>query len=349
MAAKAGGELGPRPRGQVWRQLDEVAVGVRGQAGEPVDGAGAVHPDAGAIPAARRPQARQDRGDVMAVHFGGVPAERLPFGRYRLQGRDRVDRAVDLGVVGVEQDGQPGEPVVGGEHGRLPDLALFQLAVADHGERGTLDAAQAIGEGEADGGRQALPQGAADVVHDRGALGADGLDGRAVAAVALRLVLGEQADLGRRGEDPDHVVARGAHEAVAAWRHGREERRHLLGRRQGLAEVAKPVGGDHLYRAQPDRGGEPRRVGHGPGRLRIRHPAKWHSHIVSSLVGRGQAEGRPRGRAARAAGTSLSPCRGWGGWCRCSGWTGTGPRRGSCPGRPRRTRAWRRCPGPRTS
>jgi hypothetical protein len=183
-----------------------------------------------------------------------------------------VHRAVHLGVVRVEQHGQAVQPVVTGEHRRLPDLALLELAVADHRERAPVLAGEAVRQGEARGGRQALPERAAGVVHDRRALGADRLDRRAVLAVAGLLVLREDAELGGGREDADDVVAGRADQPVTAWLHDREQRGDLLGGRQRLPEVAEPVRCDHADGAQPDERGQAGRVGYLPARSRVGDP-----------------------------------------------------------------------------
>ena len=66
--------------------------------------------------------------------------------------------------------------VVGGEHGGLPDLALFAFAVAQHGENGVVLAVQAQARGHAGGDGQALAQ-------------ASGADLNAGAQVAVRMAL----------------------------------------------------------------------------------------------------------------------------------------------------------------
>ena len=69
-------------------------------------------------------------------------------------------------------------------------------------------ALQPVREREPDGARQALPQRPAREIDDGSAFGRDRLEQRAVGAVPLELLLGQQADFsGDRVED-DGVVAR---------------------------------------------------------------------------------------------------------------------------------------------
>src|SRR6516225_9608371 len=262
-------QFGLGPGGEVRRQLDEVAVRVRRKTAQAVAGRSTAYQNGRFAAVISFGERSAHCAGVVAVDVRGGPAEGLPLRGDRLDRGDGVDRAVHLGVVGVQQDGQAGEPVVGGEHGGLPDLALLEFAVADHGEHAPVAVLQPVGQGEADRGRQALAERAADVVRDRRALGADGLDRRAVLAVGRRGVLVEDAEFGGRREDCDHVVAGRADEAVAARPHDREERGHLLRARQRLAQVAESLRLDHADGAQPDGGGQARRVWHGPVRAGI--------------------------------------------------------------------------------
>lgn len=92
-----------------------------------------------------------NRAGIVAVQVGGGPAEGLPLRGDRLDRRDRVHGTVDLGVVRVDQDREPVQAVVGGEHRGLPDLALLQLAVAEQGEDPGATAGETIGEREPGG------------------------------------------------------------------------------------------------------------------------------------------------------------------------------------------------------
>src|ERR1035438_3250688 len=134
MGVNRGGELVNRLCRESRGQLDEMAVGAGGQAAQPVGGRGPAHQ--GLWPAGRRRpgQRGRHRVHVVAIEISGLPAERAPFADDRLDRGDAVDRPIDLGVVGIHEDGQPGQPVVAGEHRRLPQLTLLLLAVADEGE-----------------------------------------------------------------------------------------------------------------------------------------------------------------------------------------------------------------------
>ena len=66
----------------------------------------------------------------MAIGADHVPAEGAPFIRHRLQIHDVLDKSVQLDSVVVQDGAHVIEMIVAGEHGRLPDLALLNLAVA---------------------------------------------------------------------------------------------------------------------------------------------------------------------------------------------------------------------------
>ncbi len=193
-----------------------------------------------------------------------MPAERRPLRGDRLEGGDGVDRPVHLGVVGVEQHYQPVKMMVGGEQGGLPDLPLLQFPVADHGEDPRVGAAEPVGEGEAQRRGQSLAERTAGVVHDGRALGADGLDRRAVLPVARHRLLVQQPQFGRGRERADDVVPRRADQPVHAGTGAGEHGRDLLGGRQRLAEITEPLRGDHPDGPEPDAQGQFARVGHGP-------------------------------------------------------------------------------------
>ena len=69
---------------------------------------------------------------VVAVDLDDVPAEGAPFGGHVPQGFDVVDGAVELDAVGVDDGADLVQTVGGRGHGRLPDLALLDLPVAEH-------------------------------------------------------------------------------------------------------------------------------------------------------------------------------------------------------------------------
>ena len=199
---------------------------------------------------------------VVTVELDGIPAERAPFGGHGLDGGDAGHRAVNLGIVGVEQDGQPAQAVVPREHRRLPDLPLLQLAVAEEGERPDLRAAaQAVGQRETGRRGQALAQRAAGVVRYRAPLGADGFQRRAVLPVGRQSGLIEQAGRGGGGVGGDDVVRwRADHPVGSRPQGGAVDGGVLFRRRQRLAQVAEPVRGDHPDRVEPDRRGQPAQI-----------------------------------------------------------------------------------------
>ncbi len=201
---------------------------------------------------------------VVTVELLHVPAERRPLRGDGLERGDAIHRPVHLGVVGVDQHHQAVKMMVRGEQGRLPDLPLLQFPVADHREDPRAGAAEPVREGEAQRRGEPLTEGTAGVVHDRRALGADGLDRRPVLPVARDRVLVQQPQLGRGRERADDVVPRRAHQPVHARTGDSEHGRHLLGGRQRLAEVAEPLGGDHADGTQADPQGQFPQVRHGP-------------------------------------------------------------------------------------
>src|SRR6202789_1219763 len=178
------------------RQLDEVAVGAVRQHRQPAGGRRAPDDHGGPRVGGGGAPRLVDGGAVMPVQAEGGPAEALPFRGDGLQGGDRRDRAVDLRVVGVEEDGERSEPVVRGEQRRLPDLPLLQLAVADDREHPRIGAPlQPVGQGEPGGPGQAHAERAAGEVDGRRTLGADRLQRGVVEAVGRQRLLVEQACL----------------------------------------------------------------------------------------------------------------------------------------------------------
>ena len=247
-----------------WR-VDVRQTRMRGRAWRPRTARRSVHPVGSVRPAGSvRPVGQGGRHGVhvVAVKLDGGPAERPPLGGHRLDGGDGVHRAVDLGVVGVQQDRQPVQPVVPREHRCLPDLPFLHLAVAEEGERpGLRVAAEAVRQRETGRRGQALAQRAAGVVGYRAALGADGFQRRAILPIGRQHGLIEQAGPGGGGVGGDDVMRRRADHPVGSRPQGSAvDGGVLFGRRQRLAEVAEPVRGDHPDRMQPDRRGQPPQI-----------------------------------------------------------------------------------------
>ena len=69
--------------------------------------------------------------DVVAVDLDDVPVERAELVGDGAEAHDLGAGAVDLQAVVVDDRDEVGEALVGGEHRRLPDLALLQLAIAE--------------------------------------------------------------------------------------------------------------------------------------------------------------------------------------------------------------------------
>ena len=97
-----------------------------------LDGVGDDDARAGALGLGKR-NGGIKRRDVVAVALDDVPAERLPFLRQRVGRHDVVDGAVELDVVAVDDGNEIVELKLRRAHGRLPDGALVELAVAHDG------------------------------------------------------------------------------------------------------------------------------------------------------------------------------------------------------------------------
>ena len=185
-------------------------------------------------------------GDTLALHRLGDDAGRAPLGRPRLgegsaelveviavgdlddmeperaelvgdghRGVDLLDGPVDLQAVVVDDDAEVVEVMVAGEHGRLPDLPLLDLAIAEKGVDAPRPAERLGGEGHAHGGGHALAEAAGGHVDARGVVhvgvplktGPDVAQGR-------ELLLGEEAPLGENRVEAGRAVALGEDEAV---------------------------------------------------------------------------------------------------------------------------------------
>ena len=100
----------------------------------------------------------QHVGDVVAAALDHVPVERAPFLGQRLDPHDVFDVAVDLLVVVVDDAAEMVEPVMGGEHRRLPDLTLLLLPVAHHAIDPARMVVDARRHGDAAAHRESLPE-----------------------------------------------------------------------------------------------------------------------------------------------------------------------------------------------
>lgn len=91
----------------------------------------------------------------MAVHVACAAAKRLPLRERGLHGNDLGHRPVDLRIVAADEHHEAVQIRVCGERRRLPDLTVLRLPVAEQRKRIRARAAQTVGQGEADGARQA--------------------------------------------------------------------------------------------------------------------------------------------------------------------------------------------------
>ena len=83
-----------------------------------------------------------ERLDIVSVCLLHMPAEGTELRRHIAERADRVDRAIDLKAIEVDEDAEVSELPVGSKHRCLPVLALLELAVAgereDMAKRGAL-------------------------------------------------------------------------------------------------------------------------------------------------------------------------------------------------------------------
>ena len=99
-----------------------------------------------------------ERGDVVAVDLARVPAERLELGGDVAEIAHLLGGAVDLQPVAVDDGDQVVKLAMGGEHGRLPHLALLALAVAQQREHRLGLAVELEARGGAGGDGEALAE-----------------------------------------------------------------------------------------------------------------------------------------------------------------------------------------------
>ena len=151
----------------------------------------------------------------MAVDGDDVEAEGGELLVQGLQRHDVLGGAVDLEAVHVHDDAQVIQLVLGGGHKGLPALALVQLAVAHDGVDAVVLVVELAAQGHANGGGDALAQGAGghvhapDVVHlyVAGHVAVD-------AAEHVQVVHGEEAPQRQNGIEGGAAVALGHDEAV---------------------------------------------------------------------------------------------------------------------------------------
>ena len=118
---------------------------------------------------------------------------------------------------------------MGGEHGRLPYLALLAFAVAQQGEHAGVVAVEAQAAGHAGGDGEALAEGAGGHLDARAQLGVGvALQPAAQLAQGHELLAREEPGVSQHGVEGRGRVALGQHEPVAAGhvRVGRVVRHH---------------------------------------------------------------------------------------------------------------------------
>src|SRR5262245_2809105 len=162
-----------------------------------------------------------DLGDAVTIDLDDRPAEGLPLGGERLQVTDLGHEVVELDPVVVEDDGEVVEGMawlaqLRRGHGRLPHLALLDLAVAQDAVHARRRARVLEPQGRAGGDRQPLAErsrGGLDP-RQRGAVGMP-LERAAQLAQGDEQVLREVAGLGHSGVLRRHTMALGEDETVA--------------------------------------------------------------------------------------------------------------------------------------
>ena len=244
------------------RHLGRVGAGAVGKrTAPPLDG---VKHDARGLPLRRigPVDGVPNGGQVMPVDRLGGQAEGGKLGGQIAVAHNIVHRAVQLIFVGIDQENQMVQAVVGGELGALPHLSLVTFAVADEDEDVIVPPVQPVAQGRAHGGGNPLPQRAGGQVNARGfepvgvagQIGMGQIDGGQL--LLREIPLERQRGIGRRTGVPlahDHpvpllppgVLRIDAHHL--AVEHGQR-----LHHRHGAAHMAKANGLELLERRHAD-------------------------------------------------------------------------------------------------
>ena len=214
--------------------------------------------DAGRLELAER---AQDRIEVVAVDAPDLPAEAAEALVDRLDAHDVLGVAVDAQAVAVDDADQALQPEMARRHRRFPDLALVQLAVAQHAVDPVVALLHPAGKRHADRDREA--------VAERAGAEVDALDLLHVGMVAERAAQArvvveqrrlEEAEVGQHRIEADRGVALAQDEAVAIGpvrarridpQMGVVERCEQLGRgeRAGVVAGARDPGQPHRLQA----------------------------------------------------------------------------------------------------
>ena len=150
----------------------------------------------------------------MPVAAQHVPAEGLPLAGQVAQRHDLIGRAVELDLVPVHDGSEIIEPELHGRGGRLPDGALIELAVAEHGVHARIGMVQLQAEGHALRGGQADAQRAGRHVHARRAHARVALQGAAGPAQGVHALGGQKALADQVAVEHGRGVALAEHEPV---------------------------------------------------------------------------------------------------------------------------------------
>ena len=157
----------------------------------------------------------------MTIHLDRLPAEGLELRADVIETGYVTNVAVNLQVVVVDDGNEIVKMVVGGEHGRFPDLPLLDFAVAEQREDAALGAAVALlvnahAERDARGNREPLAKRSGRDL-DTGKLLGIGVTLQTAVQLAQReqFVFGNIAELGERGVEHGRRMALRENEVIA--------------------------------------------------------------------------------------------------------------------------------------
>ena len=154
------------------------------------------------------------RREIVPVAAQHVPAEGLPFAGQVTQRHDLIGRAVKLDLVPVHDGGEVIQAELHGRSGRLPDGALIELAVAEHGVHARIGMIQLQADGDALRSGQADAQRAGRHVHTRRAHARVALQGAAGPAQGVHALGGQEALADQVAVEHGRGVALAEHEPV---------------------------------------------------------------------------------------------------------------------------------------
>ena len=207
------------------------------------------------------------RRDVVAVEFGGSPAEGGPFVAEWRQGHDFLAAAGGLPLVVIDDDCERAELLGGGEQGGFPDGAFVALAITEADEDPLGLSANACGEGQSEAHGESVPEGSRGEFNAWGAVrGRLFGELRAVGGELVDPGFWEEAALGEYGVERRGCVALAENKAVAVrvvWLRGVDaedppvERNEDIHARQGRPEMRRASPVRHLHDPEAQERGDP--------------------------------------------------------------------------------------------